>query len=215
MKKCSLCLSIIVIGLLCHSLVFAGADAKLLLEKLEQLKTFQAQFQQVTKGVDGDLLQQQAGHMMAMRPNRFRWQIAEPYNQLIVCNGEKVWIIDDDLEQVTVQGLDQDMANTPALLLSGHLQEIETAFNVVLLDKSDHNEKASHRFQLMPIVQSEEGLFASLTLYFYQNRLTEMVLLDHLGQLTQVTFQEVVQKQEVKSALFSPTIPAGYDVIEQ
>ena len=41
--------------------------------------------------------------MALERPGRFRWQTKEPMEQLVVADGQKMWVYDVDLEQVTVK----------------------------------------------------------------------------------------------------------------
>ena len=55
----------------------------------------------------GSRLQETHGHMVLAQPNQFWWQTADPFAQLLVSNGKRLWIYDEDLEQVTVQTLDQ------------------------------------------------------------------------------------------------------------
>ena len=53
------------------------------------------------------------------RPGKFRWTYEKPFEQLIVGDGEKVWIYDRDLNQVIVRKLDAALGATPAALLAG------------------------------------------------------------------------------------------------
>ena len=58
---------------------------------------------QIVTAKNGKRPQQSTGVMMFSRPGKFRWQIERPYSQLLVGDGEKVWIYDPDLRQVTVK----------------------------------------------------------------------------------------------------------------
>src|SRR6185436_2973127 len=50
---------------------------------------------------------------------KFRWSYDKPYAQLLVGDGQKVWIYDRDLNQVTIRPFDKTLSSTPAALLSG------------------------------------------------------------------------------------------------
>lgn len=69
----------------------------------ETTKTMRADFAQIVTAKNGKRPQQSTGVMMFSRPGKFRWQIERPYSQLLVGDGEKVWIYDPDLRQVTVK----------------------------------------------------------------------------------------------------------------
>ena len=53
------------------------------------------------------------------RPNRFRWTYAAPSELVIVADGEKLWIYDVELKEVTVTPFDDTVGASPAVLLSG------------------------------------------------------------------------------------------------
>src|ERR1044071_3418022 len=86
------------------------------------LKTTQAaraDFEQKVYGREGKLLQESKGSFVFQRPGRFRWTYAKPVDQLIVGDGQRVWIYDRDLNQVTVRRLSKALGSTPAALLAG------------------------------------------------------------------------------------------------
>src|SRR5471030_1845252 len=99
-----------------HSFIAATASA-------------QGEFEQKVYDGKHKLTQQSSGTLAFQRPGRFRWTYAKPYAQLIVGDGEKVWVYDEDLNQVTVRRLDRALGSTPAALLAGS-NEIERAFTL-------------------------------------------------------------------------------------
>ena len=86
---------------------------------LGSLKTLAAEFAQVVRNRDGDIVERASGTLSLSRPNRFRWDYREPYQQTIVADGSRLWLYDSDLEQVTVRTLESGLGSTPAMLLSG------------------------------------------------------------------------------------------------
>ena len=96
------------------------------------------------------------GTMRLQRPGRFRWEVVEPYSQLVVTDGTTVYVFDADLEQVTVQPLDETLQGTPARLLIGSMDTLESTFAVV------REEAAS--FTLYP--RDEEALYRRIHLEF-------------------------------------------------
>ena len=86
---------------------------------LDSMKTLRADFAQIVVAKNGKKSQQSTGVMSFSRPGKFRWHIEKPYSQLLVGDGQKVWIYDQDLRQVTVKKVDAALGSTPAALLVG------------------------------------------------------------------------------------------------
>ena len=57
------------------------------------------------------------GSIVFRRPDRLKWQVKEPYNQLQLVRGNQFLVYDPDLEQVIVKKLDSTFSSTPAGLL--------------------------------------------------------------------------------------------------
>ncbi|WP_079202034.1 outer membrane lipoprotein chaperone LolA [Pseudomonas sp. CC6-YY-74] len=190
--------------------VLAAEDvsAQRLTTLLNQAKTISARFSQLTLDGSGTQLQETAGQLVLKRPGLFRWHTDAPMEQLLVSNGEKVWLYDPDLEQVTIQTLDKRLTHTPALLLSGDVSEIQENFEI------SHKEGGNVvDFILKP--KSKDTLFDSLRLSFRSGVLNDMQLIDSIGQRTNILFLSVKMNESVDDKLFSFEIPEGADVIQE
>ena len=86
---------------------------------LQSVKTLSADFVQVVRSRDDQISSRVTGRLSLARPDRFRWDYRDPYVQVIVADGRKLWLYDADLEQVTVRPLEAGLGSTPAMLLSG------------------------------------------------------------------------------------------------
>ncbi|VXB63668.1 Outer-membrane lipoprotein carrier protein [Pseudomonas sp. 8BK] len=179
-----------------------------LTELLNQAQTINARFSQLTLDGSGTQLQETAGQLALKRPGLFRWHTDAPMEQLLVSNGEKVWLYDPDLQQVTIQTLDQRLTHTPALLLSGDVSKIRENFDI------SHNEGGNVvDFILKP--KSKDTLFDSLRLSFRNKVLNDMQLIDSIGQRTNILFLNVKMNEPQDDAQFTFDIPAGADVIQE
>ena len=179
-----------------------------LTELLNQAQTISARFSQLTLDGSGTQLQETAGQLALKRPGLFRWHTDAPMEQLLVSNGEKVWLYDPDLQQVTIQTLDQRLTHTPALLLSGDVSKIRENFEI------SHNEGGNVvDFILKP--KSKDTLFDSLRLSFRNKVLNDMQLIDSIGQRTNILFLNVKMNEPQDDAQFTFEIPAGADVIQE
>ncbi len=191
--------------------VHAGAIDKLH-QFLESTKTLRAGFTQIVVAKNGTRPQQSSGVMIFSRPGKFRWQIEKPYSQLLVSDGEKVWIYDPDLRQVTVKKVGNALGGTPAALLAGESGGKST------LEKSFTLREAGEREGLEwveAVPKSQESGFEKLRLGFAGNDLKAMELFDNFGQTTSLYFSNLERNLVVAASLLSFKPPAGVDVISE
>ena len=183
----------------------AGAIEKLH-RFLETTKTLRADFAQIVVAKNGKKPQQSAGVLMISRPGKFRWQIDKPYTQVLVGDGEKVWVYDPDLLQVTVRKFDAALGSTPAALLIGG-NALEKNFKLREAGESEGLEW----LEATPI--TPDSGFEKLRLGFAGSELKAMELFDNFGQTTSLLFARLERNPVLNSALFRFVPPAGVDVI--
>lgn len=189
---------------------------------LTKLNSLQANFNQTTKATatakalptqkqnglkSTHLGQTFSGVMQVKRQGLFRWETTSPMKQLIVTSGKTVWIYDPDLQQATRQTLDEQMSNTPALLLSGNSAQIMKSYKVT------QPNNAVPYFVLYP--RAKDGVFESLAIRFENNMPLQMVLSDSLGQQTTVNFTDAKLNPAIANSQFEFVPPKGVDVIDQ
>src|SRR5204863_463784 len=102
---------------------------------VSDVKSGRAQFTQTVTSPDGAKKKTSLGSFEFSRPNRFRFAYVKPFEQTIVGDGEKVWIYDADLNQVSSRKLGQALGATPAALLAGG--SLERDFDLANLPPSD------------------------------------------------------------------------------
>lgn len=197
---------------LLFALVPAHADQAASVQRLtgllQQAETLTGRFSQLSLDGTGTQLQETSGEMSLKRPGQFRWHTDEPMEQLLVSNGQKVWLYDPDLEQVTIQTLDQRLTHTPALLLSGDVSAINENFEVTHQEAGEVVD-----FTLKP--KAKDTLFDSLRLSFRGGVINDMQMVDGVGQRTNILFQGVKLNQPLKAELFTFDVPDGADVISE
>ncbi len=175
---------------------------------LSQTQTISGNFSQLTLDSTGTQLQEASGQMVLQRLGLFRWHTNPPLEQLLVSNGEKVWLYDPDLMQVTVQNMDQRLTHTPALLLSGDVSKISENFAISYQEAGEVVD-----FTLIPT--AKDTLFDTLRLSFRGGVINDMQLQDAVGQRTNILFSAVKVNQPVAASEFVFEAPAGVDVIEE
>ncbi|MBT9521446.1 MAG: outer membrane lipoprotein chaperone LolA, partial [Dechloromonas sp.] len=117
------------VGLMLFPLLAHAGAVDQLHDFLKSTRTLKADFSQMVIGKNGRKPQQSSGTVAISRPGKLRWEILKPYPQLVVGDGEKVWIHDPDLQQVTVRKAGQAIGGSPAALLSGS-NELEKNFTL-------------------------------------------------------------------------------------
>ena len=181
--------------------------ANKLSELLSHTQTITGTFSQLTLDSTGTQLQEASGQMVLQRPGLFRWHTDPPLEQLLISNGQKVWLYDPDLLQVTVQKMDQRLTHTPALLLSGDVSKISENFSITYKEGGPVID-----FILTPT--AKDTLFDTLRLSFRNGVINDMQLLDAVGQRTNILFMGVKVNEPVDASQFVFDAPAGVDVIE-
>src|SRR5437870_6519318 len=103
---------------------------------IERFKSFvgttqsaRADFEQKVFDRDRKLVQEAKGSFVLLRPGSFRWVYDKPVDQLIVGDGERVWIYDRELKQATVRKLSKALGSTRGALLAG-AGDVEAAFEL-------------------------------------------------------------------------------------
>lgn len=193
---------------------FANANGDLtaaehLAERMADLEQLEADFSQRLIDGRGMELRQTRGRLWAERPDRFRWEVASPFAEVLIGDGETLWLWDPDLQQVTIRPYDERLQATPARLLSGAVEELLDAFDVDRLAGSD----GAERFTLWP--RQEDALFERLEFHFEDDRPRLLVIHDALGQRTDVELMNVRTRFEEDPERFRFVIPEGADVIRE
>jgi outer membrane lipoprotein carrier protein len=173
---------------------------------VRETQTMHANFTQVVFDASGRQTAQASGEFSIARPGRFRWTVEKPYKQLLVGDGDRVWIYDQDLNQVISRKSDRALGNTPAALLSGR-EEVEAAFEWHDLPAADGLE------WLGATPKDKESAFRELRLGFDASGLAALEVLDNFGQRTMIRLSKLERNPKLNSELFRFTPPAGADVV--
>jgi outer membrane lipoprotein carrier protein len=174
---------------------------------VKSVQTLSADFVQVVRSREGQISSRATGRLSLSRPDRFRWDYRDPYIQVIVADGRKLWLYDADLEQVTVRPLESGLGSTPAMLLSG-AGSIGESFTGGPVERDGE-------WTWCRLVPKQRGSdFESVSLGFNgRGALAAMRLVDKLGQTTELDFSDVAVNPRLDPGLFRFTPPKGVDVI--
>lgn len=176
---------------------------------LEHAQSMRAAFSQEVVNGNQEVVEQSSGHVSLMRPGRFRWDYEQPYKRLVVADGERLWLYEADLEQVTVRRLAAGLGETPAALLTGE-RDVLDRFEYVSSWSGDRVTWV----RLKP--RSADSDFESVAIGFAAgDKPVELELNDRLGQQTRVHLSEVEMNVKIADDAFHFQVPAGVDVIRE
>ncbi len=199
-------------SLIAFASLFATAAARAdsvetLRDFVRDVKTGRASFTQTVTAPDGAKRRSSSGSFEFSRPNRFRFAYAKPFEQLIVADGQKVWIFDADLNQVSVRKFSSALGATPAALLAGG--SLEKDFDLSSQAPLDGLDWA------LALPKVKDGAFQSVRIGFKGKTLAAVEITDAFGQRSMLQFTQMTANAAVPADTFRFTPPAGADVIEQ
>lgn len=198
---------ILILLFCCSGNLFSQTAGELVQSKLNAIRTMTANFNQVVKAKKREV-SRSSGSMALERPGRFRWQTKEPMEQLVVADGQKMWVYDTDLEQVTVKKQEKGLGGTAALFLSGYDDTVTRDFDVT--------QKSEGKLMIFDLKsKSSKANFQRIKLMFTQDALTGLELYDQLGQITSVKLLQIKANPKLPPKLFQFKPPKGVDVVQQ
>jgi outer membrane lipoprotein carrier protein len=174
---------------------------------LSQTRTARGDFAQRVGSRNSTKTQNSSGTFVFQRPGRFRWTYASPYEQVIVADGEALYLFDKDLNQVTVKKLAGAIPASPASILFGSNQ-FEKDFEVRDGGARDDLE------WIVATPRAKDTPFEKIEIGFRDGLPAAMQLADSFGQTSQLRFSRVERNPAVDAQTFRFTPPPGADVLD-
>lgn len=174
---------------------------------VREARTGSAEFTQTVISPDGAKRRISSGTFEFSRPNRFRFTYSKPFEQLIVADGQRLWVYDPDLNQVVSRKQSSALAATPAALLAGG--QIERDFVLSSEPLRDGLE------WVKAVPRQADGGFESLRIGFRSGELAAVEILDNLGQRSVLQFRSLKLNVPLPADRLVFSVPKGADVIQQ
>lgn len=154
------------------------------------------------------------GQFSFVRPQRFRFDYVKPFPQVIVADGQTLWLYDADLEQVTARKQAQALGSTPAALVAtaADLNALQKEFSLEAQADSDGLQwvqatpkNRESTIQSVRIGLRTDGLLVSLG---------KLEIFDAMGQRSVLSFERFeVNPMNLGPAQFNFVPPRGVSVI--
>lgn len=151
------------------------------------------------------------GRMRFSRPDRFRFDYLTPYEQVIVADGQAIWLYDVDLAQVSVSDQKRTLANSPvgALLAAQDVASLQVLFELT-------EAPAREGLQWVRAQPSQkDAALVEAVLGFGAQGLARLEMVDAFGQRSSFSFDSMGMGQAVPTTVFQFVPPAEIDLIDQ
>jgi outer membrane lipoprotein carrier protein len=196
--------------LLIFNFIYADGVSSLKLF-LKQKKIFYANFVQDISSKHQ--ITRSSGKVFILRPNRFIWEYDtnNHISQKIISDGDNIYMIDNELEQVTCSKINKVLGSYPALILSGN-DGINRFYFIKNINLNDSN---LDWVSLLPRELNENNGFQMIEIAFDKNNrnLVKMNFIDNFGTKSTITFSNQSIKNVVNNGQFRFVKPKGYDLI--
>jgi len=187
--------------------VHAADDARARLDAFAQdLHSVSATFEQRVVNANGGAGKTTKGTLALKAPRQFRWETTAPYKQLIVADGEKVWIYDEDLEQVSVRAQGTEEAHSPLTVLTD-LSQLDRDFTAS--EQGEHDGLTWLRLKS----KDKDPQFAHADLGFDTSGLERMRFEDTIGDKTEIRFSGWRRNPQLPADAFRFIPPKGVDIV--
>ena len=180
-----------------------AAPHNLLIQKFENIRSIQAHFQQ-TVFVKGRKKSETSGEFVVSRPGKIRWSIERPQAQLMIANGQTVWVYEPALHQATKKPQSKGVGGTAGLFLSQKPGLWIQRYHVSMSPNGDFELKA----------KQSKTPFSKVLLQFQGNNLVGLEFWDQMGQNSRVRLSQVKTNQPIPASVFSFKPPKNTDVIQ-
>lgn len=171
------------------------------------LKGLDGQFTQQVFDANGKLKESSSGRVALSTPRLFRWEYVKPYEQLIIADGQRVWVYDPDLQQVTKRAQGSEEQNNP---LAALIDPSKLGKDYVIKEAGNHD--GLDWLELAPKTVTEAS-FKSARLGFGPQGLATMQVIDALGQKTRIIFSNWKRNPAFATGTFRYVPAKGVDIV--
>jgi outer membrane lipoprotein carrier protein len=179
---------------------------------VNNVSSMSSEFSQVVLDKKGSKLQDVEGVMLFKRPNKFRWDYLKPYQNQIISDGDRLYMYDQDLRQVSINPIAKVGGSTPLLIIAG--KNIEKYFTLKNIE-SQAGDESSQNIKWVEAIPKEEGAgFSKVMLGLTENKLSVMKIVDAFEHITTISFKNAKYNVSLSDNDFLFKLPNGVDVVQ-
>ena len=152
-----------------------------------------------------------SGSFEFQRPDRFRFQYRKPFEQVMVADGQTLWLHDVDLNQVSARPQAQALASTPVALLAGAADLSALKRDFTLASAAD----AGGLQWVEALPRIKDGTLRRVRIGFRDGALAVLEIDDSFGQRSVLSFSGLQTNVPIAADRLKFVPPQGADVVRQ
>ena len=205
-------------------LLFLGSVSQLIAKENDLIEVIQKQYQSI-RSFSGRFIQSShiadtetgpkiaEGLVSYKRPGKMHWLYESPEEQLLVTNGQTIWLYDPLLENVTVQKLEKITEGTALSFLLG-LGNLQTDFNHREISKNLLIGQDGLIVELEPKNSTANLAFIQLNVHPETYNLQTIALMDQQDNYRTIQLINMKYSLEIEDNFFEFTVTNDMEVIE-
>ncbi|MCG8333821.1 MAG: outer membrane lipoprotein carrier protein LolA [Proteobacteria bacterium] len=192
----------------------AQADIQLLESTIKNLRPFTCRFSQVYYDAFQQRTVSATGAFSFMQPGLMKWKYEDPEEMLFIVGREKAWLYDPDLENVTIQVL-EEVSGIRSLRFLSDDKRISDHFTPMTPEKTFLDTFKDSQFIYLSPLKKNQAL-AELQIVFDEKKhqILQFVLVDHNRNYRKITLTDLIYDHNLKESDFEFTVTESMEVIQ-
>ena len=206
MKLITYCTAIVltIVGWASPTVMAKNDDKAQLRALIAQITSFEAQFDQQVKDVDGEVLMEGKGKVYLAQPALIRWHAITPDENIMISDGDTLWVHNIDLEQVTAMTAKNAIESTPFALLTSGDDGLWKDYKVT---------KDGQEYQIAPV--EPKGQVKQLNVVLGEQQFKQLTIVDVSGQKSLFSFVDSKHNHKLDKGLFKFSMPDDVELDDQ
>lgn len=165
------------------------------------LESLKSDFTQTVYSIDDIFISETSGKLTFQRPQKLRWHVNKPSEQILLLNSDELWIIDTELEQAILQKT-KDLSKTPLYWLINRPNAVKN------IPKYSYSSAGIDWY-----VTSENTQPVSFG--FTGHSLSAVSLENELDQIIYIVFDNMEVNSEINLENFELNLGSDFDIIRR
>jgi len=205
---------LLILGPVCQTVAEEKNLLQLIQKQYQSISSFSGDFIQTSHRADTETGPKKAEGLVSYeRPGKMRWFYEAPEEQLLVTNGQKMWLYDPLLENVTVQKLEKITEGTALSFLLG-LGNLQDDFIHKEISKNLLIGQDGLIVELEPKKTTANLAFIQLNVHPETYNLQAVALVDQQDNYRTIQLMNIKYNLEIEDSFFEFTITNDMEVIE-
>ncbi len=185
------------------SLHASETENNTLTKLLKAQKNFQSDYVQAIYQANDEIYEISEGHFFLGANKAFRNDKNSPESTSVISDGKKLWIIDNDLEQVSISRLEDHLKSSPLVLLLDDADKALEHFDIENQQKNVFHLKQKDQYSAFPFIR----------LTFKQSQITHIEIDEASGKKVRISFNNITPLKQL--SVFKAEFPSSYDVVDE